>query len=67
MTSLNNPYPIYSVRWLQFELQKQGYYFYRIDGDYGKKTKAAVRSFQDEHGLVPDGRITNLLVNKIKG
>jgi hypothetical protein len=34
-----------------------GYYHGRIDGDYGKQTLAAVKQFQMDRGLTPDGHI----------
>lgn len=30
---------------------------YGVDGKYGKQTEAAVKKFQDEHGLVVDGKV----------
>ena len=47
------------VRWLQFELQRTQFYTGRIDGFYGPKTKAAVRSFQKAKGLSVDGKAYN--------
>ena len=42
------------VKWLQWELSKQGYGLV-IDGIFGSATEAAVRLFQNEHMLVCDG------------
>ena len=60
-----NPYaePVYNVRkgdtgegvkWLQFELNEAGYSL-AIDGDFGRKTDKALRSFQTSSKLVCDG------------
>ena len=60
-----NPYPVPSktlrkgshgndVRWLQYELNSQGYKLI-IDGSFGVKTENAVREFQHYNGLVVDG------------
>ena len=40
-------------------LRKLGYDIgsYGVDGKYGKQTEAAVKKFQDEHGLVVDGKV----------
>lgn len=40
---------------LQARLQELGYYTGRVDGAYGPATKAAVRRFQQDHGLDADG------------
>lgn len=47
------------VRWLQFELQRTQFYTGRIDGFYGPKTEAAVRSFQKAKGLSVDDKAYN--------
>lgn len=44
-----------TVAYLQYELNKQGGYGLEVDGDFGAKTEAAVKSFQREHGLAVDG------------
>lgn len=41
---------------VQAELQARGYNI-RVDGQYGPKTKAAVKKFQRKNGLVADGVI----------
>ena len=40
-------------------LRKLGYDIgsYGVDGKYGKQTETAVKKFQDEHGLVVDGKV----------
>jgi len=43
------------VRLLQRALKKLGYYKARLDGDFGPKTRSAVKAFQFEHGLTVDG------------
>lgn len=42
---------------IQLLLQKKGYYKGKIDGIYGAETKAAVKKFQKDHGLKPDGKV----------
>jgi peptidoglycan hydrolase-like protein with peptidoglycan-binding domain len=42
------------VKWLQYELSKQGYTI-TIDGIFGPATEAAVRMFQNERALISDG------------
>ena len=44
-----------SVSGIQQMLTKLGYYYGAVDGDYGALTKAAVRRFQEAHGLYVDG------------
>lgn len=43
------------VRNIQTRLKNWGYYKYYVDGIYGSRTAAAVKSFQQKHGLTPDG------------
>jgi len=45
-----------STRRLQETLSQLGYETGKIDGDYGPVTKAAVRKFQEDNGLVVDGK-----------
>lgn len=54
-----------SVKWLQYELNKYGYGL-AVDGDFGKKTKAAVMDFQKNHGLVVDGIAGKNTISKLK-
>ncbi|MDY6072796.1 MAG: peptidoglycan-binding domain-containing protein [Eubacteriales bacterium] len=44
-----------SVKELQTQLKKYGYYDGEIDGNYGHKTAQAVRIFQKLHSLTSDG------------
>jgi N-acetylmuramoyl-L-alanine amidase len=43
------------VTQIQTKLKRWGYYNGKIDGIYGSKTVAAVRSFQSKNGLTVDG------------
>lgn len=43
------------VKTVQTKLKNWGYYTGAVDGIYGAKTKAAVKSFQKKNGLVQDG------------
>ncbi len=43
------------VRQIQEKLKRWGYYSGSVDGIYGSKTEAAVRSFQKKNGLTVDG------------
>ncbi|MFD0696862.1 spore cortex-lytic enzyme [Paenibacillus sp. GCM10027628] len=40
---------------LQFRLKMLGYYTQQLDGIYGASTTEAVRNFQSNYGLTPDG------------
>jgi putative chitinase len=44
-----------AVRLLQHELAARGFALGAIDGDFGNRTEAAVRAFQQAHGLEADG------------
>lgn len=46
------------VATLQQRLADRGYNVGAIDGVYGPRTDAAVRSFQRNNGMAPDGRLT---------
>lgn len=48
------PTKTYDVKWVQRALNILGAHL-AIDGDYGESTKAAVRTFQEQHGLDVDG------------
>ena len=43
-----------SVRVLQSLLSSNGY-FISVDGSFGPLTETAVKAFQEQRGLVPDG------------
>lgn len=54
------------VRWLQFELQRVGVYIGKIDGFYGPKTEAAVKTFQKKKGLTVDGKAYTKTFNALE-
>lgn len=54
-----------SVKWLQFELNRQGYVL-AVDGYFGSKTQTAVRAFQKSKGLTQDGIAGAKTVTAIK-
>jgi len=43
------------VTQIQTKLKNWGYYRYEVDGIYGSRTEAAVKSFQSRNGLTVDG------------
>ncbi len=45
------------VRWAQRRLAMSGYYIGNLDGDFGSRTEASVKSFQHSRLLVVDGVI----------
>lgn len=54
-----------SVRALQKQLKKLGYYTGSVDGDYGSGTVQAVTAFQRNNGLTADGIAGNATLNKL--
>ena len=44
-----------AVSRLQEDLKALGYYYADITGNFGSKTEAAVKEFQEKHGLAADG------------
>jgi peptidoglycan hydrolase-like protein with peptidoglycan-binding domain len=53
---LNQPQTSFTVEWMQESLNEltDGVDLV-VDGDYGEMTRAAVRKFQEQNGLTPDG------------
>jgi murein L,D-transpeptidase YcbB/YkuD len=56
----------HDVSGVQARLQNLGYPPGRIDGIYGKRTAAAIRAFQSDHGMDPDGEISDALVARLE-
>lgn len=54
------------VKWLQWQLRDHGYYNGSIDGFYGEATERAVRAYQEDHGLVADGRAYTQTFNSLE-
>lgn len=54
------------VKELQTRLTQLGYQLGTVDGIFGKKTEAAVRLFQKEHGLRVDGLAGTQTINELK-
>ncbi len=55
-----------SIREMQRALQQAGFDPGAIDGKLGKRTRAAIRAFQQAHGLAVDGRIGPQTVAKLQ-
>ena len=53
------------VRNIQTRLKNWGYYTYTVDGIYGSRTVTAVKSFQRNNGLTPDGIAGPATLSKI--
>ena len=43
------------VKWLQTTLNNKGFNCGKVDGDFGEKTRTAVKAYQKSVGLTPDG------------
>jgi peptidoglycan hydrolase-like protein with peptidoglycan-binding domain len=50
---------------LQLRLQQLGFYGGRADGLYGKTTEEAVRNYQSEYGLEPNGMVDLKLARRL--
>lgn len=48
------------IKTLQERLTELGYHVGRIDGHFGKRTRAAVLAFQADNHLIADGKVGNL-------
>ncbi len=55
------------VRRVQTALAARGYDVGPVDGIIGPLTGAAIRAFQSDHGLAPDGRVTAGLIERLEG
>ncbi len=55
------------VRRVQTALAARGYDVGPVDGIVGPRTGAAIRAFQSDQGLAPDGRVTAGLVERLEG
>lgn len=53
------------VRRVQETLQDKGYFRDRVDGIAGRKTRDAIRWFQQDQGMVADGRISDDLLDRL--
>ena len=51
----DQPDTSFTVEWMQESLNKLDDADLTVDGDYGEKTREAVRAFQENRGLEPDG------------
>lgn len=63
----NGGFPLDSVRWLQFELQRNGFYIGRIDGLYGYETSKAIHAAQKKYHMRMDGLVRQELLNRLEG
>ena len=54
----------YSARSVQRALREEGYRI-AVDGRIGPQTRAALRDFQDAHGLAPTGRVNRATLTKL--
>lgn len=57
---------VLSPKQIQRTLKRAGYYMGPIDGKIGKRTKKAIRKFQREHGLRPDGVVGPRTAERLK-
>ena len=53
------------VRRVQETLKDKGYFRDRVDGIVGSKTRDAIRWFQQDQGLVADGRISDDILDRL--
>lgn len=55
------------VREVQRQLKNLGFYNGQADGDYGPATEEAVKAFQKQYGLTPDGVAGSATITKLTG
>jgi len=55
------------VRQLQELLNKTGHFAIALDGEFGKLTEVAVKTFQTRYGIVPDGVVGPVTLNALQG
>ncbi len=53
------------IRMIQKFLKKQGYHAGKNDGRMGLRTEAAIKAYQTDKQLTPDGKVTEVLVTHI--
>jgi lysozyme family protein len=53
------------VKWVQGSLNRLTHAGLTVDGSFGRMTRAAIRDFQQAHGLTPDGYVTDNLCHAI--
>lgn len=51
---------------VQRALRRKGYYNGPVDGDIGYGSRAAIRAYQDDHGLRVTGRIDSALIRSLR-
>jgi membrane-bound lytic murein transglycosylase B len=51
---------------LQERLQQRGLYIGEVDGHLGPATEKAIRSYQEQAGLVPDGQPSQHLLRALR-
>ena len=54
-----------AVRTVQRRLKELGYYSGSIDGDFGTATDKAIKEFQKDNGLSPDGKVGEQTLKKL--
>lgn len=63
---VHQPFSVERVRLIQRYLTEQGYYRGEADGRAGPLTRAAVRAYQRDHSLPPDGHLDEVLLNRLE-
>ncbi len=53
------------VKWLQTTLNNKGFNCGKVDGDFGEKTRTAVKAYQKSVGLTPDGIVGAKTIYKL--
>ena len=64
-TKKDRPLDEIQVRILQLDLKKMGYNPGEIDGRVGDSLRSAVRKYQEDNGLTPDGYADLSLLKRI--